>query len=233
MVDARRLYHFVNCKYGIEDILKQRIKVSRIEDSNDPFELLPCEFGKAGIPSAFEDIKNSIDDKHGYLCFSTEWSNPVMWSHYADKHRGICLGFDFKDEGDIPSGFVDYLPNRIRYEDGIHSQMPAFLNALLWSKYEHWAYENEFRFLVLLENIIKENKFFFFPFGNGILSLKEIILGSRNKLPINFNVKPLTSGNIRIIETGLSDTEFRVVAKASCNVNFDDIKPLFESIPLD
>jgi hypothetical protein len=30
----------------------------------------------------------------GLLCFAGDWSEPVMWSHYAEKHTGICLGFD-------------------------------------------------------------------------------------------------------------------------------------------
>ena len=30
----------------------------------------------------------------GVLCFSRGWHNPLLWSHYGDKHRGVCLGFD-------------------------------------------------------------------------------------------------------------------------------------------
>ena len=26
----------------------------------------------------------------GMLCFSKGWHNPVQWSHYTDKHKGIC-----------------------------------------------------------------------------------------------------------------------------------------------
>ena len=32
--------------------------------------------------------------EYGLICFSENWTNPLLWSHYADKHRGICLGFD-------------------------------------------------------------------------------------------------------------------------------------------
>jgi hypothetical protein len=27
----------------------------------------------------------------------TPWHNPLLWSHYADRHRGMALGFDTDD----------------------------------------------------------------------------------------------------------------------------------------
>ena len=29
----------------------------------------------------------------GLVWFSANWNNPVQWSHYADHHRDLCLGF--------------------------------------------------------------------------------------------------------------------------------------------
>jgi hypothetical protein len=29
---------------------------------------------------------------------SRSWENPVLWSHYAEGHKGVCLGFDVKEE---------------------------------------------------------------------------------------------------------------------------------------
>ena len=31
------------------------------------------------------------------LCLSKSENNQLMWAHYADYHRGICLEFDFPD----------------------------------------------------------------------------------------------------------------------------------------
>ena len=41
------------------------------------------------------------------LCFSFKWSNPVLWAHYADKHKGICLGFDVPDDNVQRVKYVD------------------------------------------------------------------------------------------------------------------------------
>ena len=27
-------------------------------------------------------------------CFSKSWNSTLMWSHYGDKHKGICVEFD-------------------------------------------------------------------------------------------------------------------------------------------
>ncbi|MBT7696315.1 MAG: DUF2971 domain-containing protein [Desulfobacterales bacterium] len=29
----------------------------------------------------------------GLCCFSATFKNPLLWSHYADQHRGICIGY--------------------------------------------------------------------------------------------------------------------------------------------
>lgn len=30
----------------------------------------------------------------GVLSLASRWDNPLMWSHYADEHRGLCIEFD-------------------------------------------------------------------------------------------------------------------------------------------
>lgn len=29
----------------------------------------------------------------GVSCFSSQFSNPLLWSHYGDQHKGICIGY--------------------------------------------------------------------------------------------------------------------------------------------
>ncbi|MDW9570209.1 DUF2971 domain-containing protein [Sinorhizobium meliloti] len=36
----------------------------------------------------------SLSLTYGIVCLSDNWQHPMMWSHYADRHRGICLAFD-------------------------------------------------------------------------------------------------------------------------------------------
>jgi hypothetical protein len=31
--------------------------------------------------------------ERGVCCFSTTYSSPLLWSHYGDQHRGLCVGY--------------------------------------------------------------------------------------------------------------------------------------------
>jgi hypothetical protein len=73
------------------------LKLSRIYDLNDPFELTPFDLTDAGIREAFLKTRDEVGEERGLLCFSSGWSDPVIWAHYSDRHRGLCLGFEIAD----------------------------------------------------------------------------------------------------------------------------------------
>ena len=55
------------------------------------------------------------------LCFSRNWDNLLLWSHYGDSHTGVCLGFDIA-EGDPGANYdtdVLYQPNVIPAPRGL------------------------------------------------------------------------------------------------------------------
>src|SRR5882724_8377120 len=93
-----RVFHFVNEEHGLEDVRKRRLKVATLKDLNDPFELFGVRLADEALRRAFRIMKDELGAKHGLLCFSRSWHNPVLWSHYAAKHTGVCLGFDVPDE---------------------------------------------------------------------------------------------------------------------------------------
>ena len=93
-----RLYHFINAQYGLEDLREQRLKIALIMELNDPFEFLGVDLSKRESCKVMEKIKEDLSKICGILCFSKSWDNPVQWSHYADGHKGLCLGFDIPDD---------------------------------------------------------------------------------------------------------------------------------------
>ena len=41
-----------------------------------------------------DEIKRQLDQmmkSRGVLSLSSLWNSPLMWSHYADEHKGICI----------------------------------------------------------------------------------------------------------------------------------------------
>jgi hypothetical protein len=77
-----------------------------------------------------------------FTSFSATCTNILMWSHYAEKHRGMCLGFDVNSE---KVRKVNYEP-AVEVIGGLSGQnLIPFFERLKWTKYIGWAYENEFR----------------------------------------------------------------------------------------
>jgi hypothetical protein len=94
----RRVYHFTRADFAKKDIVRQRLKVARISQLNDSFEFLFLNFRQMQERQIIDYFKDNYDKDTGLLCFSQNWTSPVLWSHYADKHRGICLGFDIRED---------------------------------------------------------------------------------------------------------------------------------------
>src|ERR1035441_5332564 len=88
-----RAYKFLDAKYGLESIEKRRLKQSRVSDLNDPFELRSFNVTNVALRKTFQQTAEDVHKCRGLLCFSSGWNNPVIWAHYSDKHRGLCLGF--------------------------------------------------------------------------------------------------------------------------------------------
>jgi hypothetical protein len=75
-----------------------RPKIARIAELNDPFELVAADLNKKSHRRALEGLRQTLSRDTGLLCFSESWDHLLMWSHYANKHQGICLGFDVDDK---------------------------------------------------------------------------------------------------------------------------------------
>lgn len=79
----------------------------------------------------------------GILSLSEEPASNLMWSHYADAHRGICVEFDTKVIQHLGLMKVGYSPLRPRVniiEDPTTLTEMTFLR-----KSPDWAYEKEWR----------------------------------------------------------------------------------------
>ena len=89
-----RVYQFMPARYAVEDLRKRRLKVSLLDDLNDPFEMLGARLDLPEQRKTMRAWAKYMADTTRLLCFSRRYVNTMLWSHYADKHRGICLAFD-------------------------------------------------------------------------------------------------------------------------------------------
>lgn len=174
--EFRRVYHLTTAEYAINDIGLGRMKIARFRELNDPFELGALNYIEwRDHKKAVVDFQKTTNETIGLLCFSGDWTSPVLWSHYADKHRGICLGFNLTL---ARAQRVRYEAERIgiaRLSQGV-SIDEALESLLLCTKFKEWEYEEEWRVILPLEGQTQEGHLHFHSFDID-LELAEVILG--------------------------------------------------------
>jgi hypothetical protein len=209
-----RVYHFVSTTFGISNIALNRLRVSRFSQLNDPFELLATDMTNNRHKEALDKFKAEMDKNKGIICFSGTWHNPLLWGHYADKHKGIALGFDIPDEFLLK---VRYTSNRaqIKYDEKKRHIVGGVqvLDKLVRTKFIDWKYEDESRMYVELDAAtVEEDGNYFINFSEK-LHLKEIILGIKCDLPIE-RVNQLISNSstgIKIYKSRLANKAFKII----------------------
>lgn len=145
-----------------------------------------------------------MNKQFGMICFSKRWNNPLLWSHYADKHRGICLGFEVDERG---LKQVRYVSKRTNLKI---PPTAASISELLFTKFLDWQYEEEWRNWCRLEK--RNGDFYFCAFDNS-LQLSEVIAGPLceiTKAEIDEALEGYTN-TVEIIKSRLAFKSFQVV----------------------
>lgn len=168
---------------GLENTSDIEKAFSIIDEPNMDFLWKSSElanlFGKEISEDDINNVYNQIDEMIkglymrlskaiGVSCFSTTSDNILMWSHYADKHGGICIEYDFSLLEKLENINAFLLPviysndrllltvDKFDLENGQATQesvmriMPDLIRAIL-TKSEFWEYEDEWRFIALAE----------------------------------------------------------------------------------
>ncbi|HEX8307959.1 MAG TPA: DUF2971 domain-containing protein [Allosphingosinicella sp.] len=119
---------------------------------NDPMEGFYRASTRLARRPDYEDLVESIRRQKvrlGIASLCESWSNELMWAHYADSFRGICISYSF-------TRLLEGLPescalSRIAYGDKPYHLITADLErderprSILSTKSLRWSYEREWR----------------------------------------------------------------------------------------
>lgn len=194
------------------------------------------KFSDSAVSSILKDIDYTKlhTTKRGITCFSRDKANILMWSHYADNHSGVCLGFDIDESDEHLEKFFDESKNRHLFPHGkacrlfpmkyvsfderpsidISDEEDSCLMKILTYKSDLWKYEQEVRIIVhSYDQIIFPRTLYYRPD-----CLKEIICGANMTLKTfirlkNFVEKLPTANNISIFVATLSETSYELTIK--------------------
>ena len=148
-INPHTLYSYVPFDKNTIDAIVQGYKyANEIFDFNDPTDPTIKLIGDTEeMTEIFKNIR--------IACFSTSPLNVLMYSHYTDKHKGICIEYDFsdfdtentsllevkyKEELKIDSKIAQIM---MKSDNDINEEI-SFLD-LFRTKHLNWEYEKEYR----------------------------------------------------------------------------------------
>lgn len=170
-------YRAIN-KSFLDSLVKSKLYFSPREKLNDPFDS-NIDISRAANKLIAQGINtdlftNLLKDNYeldrfnknvdplGICSFSLAANETLMWSHYAEDHKGVCLRYDFpetflnnKDEilgvskvSYKPNAITNWLTENINLFDTDHKTFIInLLKTLLVSKAPSWDYEQEVRII--------------------------------------------------------------------------------------
>lgn len=161
----------------------------------------------------FDAMKARLDYS-GICCFAKKKENFLMWSHYSDSHRGVCLGFDYDE---LTKQFGQY--DNVEYENEPYffdiTNISKSIEKAILRKSTDWKYEEEVRFLM------ERNK----ACGFNMTSLREINFGlkspTRQMVSIMYLVNKLGYANCSFYKANIATSNYSIAFEKA---NFEELK---------
>jgi hypothetical protein len=190
-----RLYRYMSADAALRTVESRSFRIGRLHELNDPFEwhmgikgIIPQ--GERFTEAVLQGIRSELNQTMGILCFSDTAEDPVLWSHYADRHRGAA--FEVERKVDPTSLFkIRYTnerpvidANELHRQENVDTYLLPLVQRLMFQKSPGWAYEREYRIFIDLNACDLSNGQYFEKIGDNYLT--RVILGFRCPLEENY-----------------------------------------------
>jgi hypothetical protein len=214
------------CFSLFNESLKERSR-SLLKREEGRFNARAVVMGEIMLPKMVREhtikFQRDLGNSYPMLSLTKKRNNLLMWSHYANAHRGFVIGFDSdnpffhreKPRRMTPLSEVKYSSRRFvlpRFEESmigdVHEQ-------ILLTKSEHWSYEEELRMFAqpkAADVVLKGNdgmKIYLFKFPSECL--REIIFGHIMQQPLKQKISDIAERlypNVELFKTRLNETNF-------------------------
>lgn len=102
------------------------------------------------VQKRWSEIMDDASRSIRVSCFSKFNNSLLMWSHYADEHKGICIEYDFIDHGEIRAFIQPIIYSNEVYKLGTFEDLHTLnlIRATL-TKCKDWEYESEWRLTIV------------------------------------------------------------------------------------
>ena len=141
-----RFYQYRSDVLGrdLETLLERNVWCGKLSQQNDPFEL-----------AALDALSADTNQQEKYLnagvaCFCRSITNPLLWSHYANSHKGFVVGYNKEHPWFVGEPHEGNVLFDVKYEDALPTlehfpNIDEFRLEAMRTKPTCWAYEQEVR----------------------------------------------------------------------------------------
>lgn len=156
-------------QYTLSDLIENKITVSPSKFMNDPFDsLINLWANEDNLTQKCKDKNHAMPYVKSFdyfrirsFCYGKEdevVKKSLMWSHYADEHKGFCVKYHLSSrfiKQEENSDFTHTFLKKIQYTDkSINVDKPTIdTNLAFATKSSEWSYEKEVRLIDYNPNI--------------------------------------------------------------------------------
>ncbi|HCH0820009.1 DUF2971 domain-containing protein [Vibrio parahaemolyticus] len=126
-----------NLKFTLDILVNQRLYASPFNDLNDPMEGAFI-YGENKLPAWISKFIMEERSDYRILSLTEDPNNMLMWSHYANSHKGVALGV--KPTADFAVEPVDYVAKL-----DLDIMQDDIIKSIFMRKLDLWKYEREHR----------------------------------------------------------------------------------------
>jgi hypothetical protein len=158
--------------------------------------------------------RSDWDTRIQICSFSACYDSLLMWSHYADQHKGICIEYDFIDCDEIRPFLQPVLYDDKIFKIKSFDEMNAINNIMASiAKSKDWSYEKEWRLTYFTETQLEKWKQ-----KVTVPIPKAIYLGTRfelNEKDVRLQLEEITNSmKIPIYKMNKHQSEYRLVMQS-------------------
>lgn len=141
--------YFGTQNYHLSSLRELYLFYSDFNDFNDPFDcnIKLIDFEKLVKSKKEKTVEKTIRERFptiGICCFSRIHDSILMWSHYANNHKGFCIEFySNKSHKGINPLDVNYTESFVKANFYKEQQKAIF--HMVFTKAKQWEYEQELR----------------------------------------------------------------------------------------
>jgi hypothetical protein len=141
----------------IKELLHDAVKISKQGninyEENAKILLMNLENDTRRVQEEWDEMHSKYtNERFGVMSFSFTWDSTLMWSHYANNHKGFCIGLkrELLEKSDLPgsAGPVLYRSDFPKIDPLNTITLNAIL-AKMHTKAKVWEYEEEYRLVNL------------------------------------------------------------------------------------